>query len=278
MMDLVNSPRFADLSPKQIVPMLADEGVYIASESSIYRLLKAAGQLAHRGRQQPATHHRPAELVATGPNQVWCWDITWLPSPIRGRFFYCYSIVDLFSRKLVGVVVHDTESDRHAAELIAATCAAHGITRDQLVIHSDNGGPMKGGTMLATLLALGVAASFSRPGVSDDNPFIESHFRTMKYRPEYPSRPFASLEHARSWVVRFERWYNGRHLHSSIAFVTPEQRHRGEDIVVLERRSDVYAQARRRHPSRWARHCRSWRRVECVILNPKNRISAEVAA
>ncbi len=277
-MDIVNSPRFADLSPKQIVPMLADEGIYIASESSIYRLLRAAGQLVHRGRQKPATHHRPAELVATGPNQVWCWDITYLPSSIRGKFFYCYSILDLFSRKLVGSIVHDAESELHAAELIAVTCALNGIRRDQLVLHSDNGGAMKGATMLATLQALGVAASFSRPGVSDDNPFIESHFRTMKFRPEYPSRPFASIEHARSWVVRFTRWYNDQHLHSSIGFVTPEQRHRGADIVVLEARSDVYAQARGRHPSRWSRNCRSWKRVERVVLNPKTRNFLEVAA
>lgn len=260
------------------MPLLADEGIYVASESSIYRLLKSEGLLAHRGRQRPATHHRPAELVATRPNQVWCWDITYLPTLIRGKFFYCYAIIDLFSRKLIACVVHDTESDRHAADLIASACAANGVARDQLVIHSDNGHPMKGATMLATLQALGIAASFNRPGVSDDNPYMESHFRTMKYRPEYPSRPFATIEQARSWVARFQRWYNQQHLHSAIGFVAPEQRHCGADIVVLERRSQVYEQARCRNPARWSKACRSWKRVERVVLNPKSRDSDEVAA
>jgi transposase InsO family protein len=260
------------------VPQLADDGIFLASESTLYRLLRANGQLEHRGRARPATHRRPDELVATGPNQVWSWDITWLPSPIRGQFFYCYMIVDVFSRKIVGRAVHDTESDVHAAVLITAACAAEGVQRDQLVIHADNGGPMKGATMLATLQQLGVAASFSRPGVSDDNPYAEALFRTLKYRPEYPSRPFASIDAARAWVDRFVHWYNNQHLHSAIRFVTPEQRHRGVDVAILRARTAVYETARRRCPQRWSTKCRSWDHIGSVTLNPRGRHSSEVAA
>jgi transposase InsO family protein len=197
---LACSARFRDLSPKQIVPLLADEGTYVASESTFYRTMRDADLLASRGRAKPPTHRRPDELMATGPNQVWCWDITYLPSVVRGKFHYCYLIIDLFSRKIVGRAVHDSESAAHAAALIAAACAAEGVQRDQLTIHSDNGHPMKGATMLATLQMPGVVPSFSRPGVSDDNPFIESLNRTMKYRPEYPSQPFASLRAAEEWL------------------------------------------------------------------------------
>jgi transposase InsO family protein len=277
-LDLANSPRFRDLSPKQIVPLLADEGVFLASESTMYRLLHANGQLAHRGRARPATHHRPDELVATAPNRVWSWDITWLPSLVRGQFFFLYTIIDVFSRRIVGKAVHNTESDAHAAVLIAAACAAEGVLRDQLVIHSDNGGPMKGATMLATLQKLGVVPSFSRPGVSDDNPFIEAVFRTMKYRPEYPSRPFASIEVARAWVDRFVHWYNTEHLHSAIGFVTPDERHRGDDVEILRQRTAVYEAARQRNPARWSRRCRNWRRITTVRLNPRDRRSTEAVA
>jgi len=277
-LEIACSPRFRDLSPKQIVPTLADEAVFVASESSFYRVLREEGQMTHRGRAKPPTHRRPDELVATARNQVWCWDITYLPSLVRGKFFYCYTILDLFSRKIVGRAVHDSESEMHAAVLIAAACAAEGIARGQLVVHSDNGHPMRGATMLATMQSLGVAASFSRPGVSDDNPFIEAAFRTMKYRPDYPSMPFASVEAATAWVDRFIDWYNNRHLHSSISFVTPQQRHSGTDTPVLKARSVVYEAARRRHPNRWSGTCRSWKRVEAVRLNPRTSTSSKAVA
>jgi transposase InsO family protein len=277
-LEVVNSPEYRNVSPKQIVPHLADQGEYLASESTVYRILREEDQLAHRGRAKPPTHHRPDELVATGPNQVWCWDITYLPSIVRGKFFYCYTIMDVFSRKVVGRAVHDAESDVHAAVLVAATCAIEGVPQDQLVIHSDNGGPMKGATMLAMLQKLGVAASFSRPGVSDDNPYIESLFRVMKYRPEYPSQPFASLEAARLWVDQFFDWYNNQHLHSGIKFVTPSQRHAGQDREILERRREVYEAARARNPQRWSGKTRDWSRVEVVRLNPAHASSSSGAA
>lgn len=274
---VVNSPRFRDLSPKQIVPTLADEGVFLASESTVYRLLRQGGQLEHRGKARPVQHRRPDELVARASNQVWSWDITWLPSPIRGKYFYLYTIVDVFSRKIVGRVVHDSESDAFAAALVAAACAAEDVRRDQLVIHSDNGGPMRGATMLATLHSLGVAASFSRPAVSDDNPYSEALFRTLKYRPDFPSRPFISLEAARAWVERFAHWYNCVHLHSAIGFVTPDQRHSGADPGILAKRAAVYEAARRRNPQRWSKDTRCWDRVEIVRLNPRDGTSGAVA-
>ena len=277
-MEIACSPRFRDLSPKQIVPLLADEGTYLASESTLYRVLRAAERLARRGRTKPATHRRPDQLTATGPNQVWCWDITYLPSTVRGKFFYCYAIIDLFSRKIVGHAIHDAENATHAAALIAATCAREGVQRDQITVHSDNGHPMKGATMLATLQKLGIVPSFSRPGVSDDNPFIESLFRTMKYRPEYPSQSFDGQSAAVAWVAWFVTWYNDHHRHSAIGFVTPSSRHSGADVRILAGRAAVYAAARRRHPQRWAGPCKSFARVASVDLNPRKASAKEAAA
>jgi transposase InsO family protein len=277
-LEVVNSRQFRDRSPKQIVPQLADEGVYLASESTVYRILRDEDLLAHRGRAKPAQHKRPDELVATGPNQIWSWDITYLPTLIKGQFFYLYMVIDVFSRKIVGRAVHDIESDVHAAVLITVACAAEGIRRGQLVIHSDNGHPMKGATMLATLQSLGIMPSFSRPGVSDDNPYSEALFRTLKYCPAYPSSPFCSLQQALVWVDLFIAWYNGVHLHSAIGFVTPEQRHAGADRAILEARKRIYEAARRRHPERWSAAARSWERTEVVYLNPKKSRSEEAAA
>jgi len=251
LLKVVNQPEYRDLPPSQIVPRLADKGQYVGSESTMYRGLKKAKQLKHRGRAQPRTSRRPEAHVATGPGEVWSWDITYLKSPIRGIFFYLYLILDVWSRKIVGFEVYDRESPDLASELVRRTCMREGINAScVLVLHSDNGGPMKGTTMLATLETLGVAASFSRPRVSDDNPFSESLFRTMKYRPEYPDRPFESLEQAREWVIEFVRWYNEEHRHSSIRFVTPAQRHDGSDLAILEHRKTVYERARSQHPER----------------------------
>jgi transposase InsO family protein len=158
----------------------------------------------------------------------------------------------------------------HGARLLAETARAEGVPPDQLVLHSDNGGPMTGSTMLATLQRLGILPSFSRPGVSDDNPFSESLFRTLKYRPGYPSRPFRSLEEARSWVAGFVRWYNTQHLHSALRFVTPEDRHAGREEAILEARRQVYEAARRHRPERWSRDVRNWTPVGDVTLNPAN--------
>lgn len=264
---VVNSPAHRDLSPKQIVPKLADQGVYLASESTVYRLLAAEGQMRHREMSRPPAA-RPRERVATGPNQVWSWDITYLKSPIRGCFYYLYMVVDVWSRKIVARTVEETESTDLAARMIDAACAREGVQRHQLKLHQDNGSPMKGATLLATLQLLGVEPSYSRPRVSNDNPFSESLFRTVKYRPEYPSGPFGSLEAAREWVDWFVSWYNTQHRHSAIRFVTPAERHDGRERDLLAQRHEVYERARRRHPERWSRATRNWTPIQIVRLNP----------
>lgn len=278
MLELANLPEHRDLSPKQLVPRLADQGLYVASESSFYRVLRANGQLNHRERSKPAEHPRPRELVATKPNQVWTWDVTYLLSPLKGSFFYLHLVLDIFSRKIVGWEVHPDESAEHAGALLASTCSREGVQRDQVALHQDNGGPMKCGTFLALLQELGVAASFSRPGVSDDNPFVEALFRTLKYRPEYPDRAFATLDAARDFVRRFVHWYNTQHLHGDIRFVTPAQRHAGQDVAILERRKRVYEKARARRPERWSRATRNWSPIEKVVLNPQSATATKDAA
>jgi putative transposase len=272
---VANAPEYRDLSPHQIFPRLADEqGIYLASESTLYRVLREEGQLKHRERSRPVPASRPGEQVATGPNQVWSWDITWLPGPVRGTFFYLYLILDVWSRKIVGGVVHEEESAQLAAELFRTTCWRLGVDPGGLVLHSDNGSPMKGSTMLATLQRLGVIPSFSRPGVSDDNPFSEALFRTLKYRPQYPSLPFANLESARAWVVAFIDWYNTEHRHSAIRFVTPDQRHDGRGNAILLRRRRIYEVARQKHPERWSRQMRNWTPIATVRLNPDSKPKA----
>jgi putative transposase len=266
---IVNSPEYRDLPPKQVVPRLADAGYYCASESTIYRILRAEEQLAHRGRAKPRTVRCVDEHEATAANQVWSWDITYLLSAIRGRFFYLYLIEDVWSRRIMGFEVHEEESMDAAASLVRATCMTAGADPEGLVLHSDNGGPMRGSTMLATLQHLGIVASFSRPSVSDDNPYIESLFRTLKYRPEYPQKPFESIEQARTWVTGFVAWYNAEHRHSGIRFVTPDERHDGREHTVLANRVRVYERARSKNPNRWSRGTRNWSPTAAVFLNPK---------
>ena len=268
-LDTSNSVPFRDLSVKQIVPRLADQGVYLASESTFYRVLKEHKMLTHRQASKPAVSHRPKQHVATGACQVWSWDITYLKTSVKGLFFYLYMIVDVWSRKIIAAQVFAEESMDHSAMLLAHACMIHGVQPEQLVLHSDNGGPMKGATMLATLHNLGVIPSFSRPSVSNDNAYSESLFRTMKYRPEYPSKPFENIEQAQSWVDGFVLWYNTQHLHSSIRYVTPDDRHFGREEHILANRRKVYEKARGRNPNRWSKSVRNWKPVHRVWLNPE---------
>jgi transposase InsO family protein len=267
---VVNSPACRDLVPAQIVARLADEGRYVASESTMYRVLRAEGQLSHRERSAPRKHKAPDELVADGPCQIWSWDITYLPSSVRGRFFYLYMFVDVWSRRIMKAEVHEHESGDIAARMLADACREHGVDRDILVLHSDNGAPMKAATMLAMMRELGVLSSFSRPRVSDDNPFSEALFRTLKYVPSYPRKPFASVDAAWAWVERFVSWYNNEHHHSAIGFVTPAQRHQGDDVPVLRARRVVYEAARAAHPERWSGSTRAWDAPALVALNPNS--------
>ncbi len=256
------------MTSNQIVPDLADKGVYIASVSSFYGVLQQAGQLTRRGKAKFPVHQKPEAVVATRPNQVWSWDITYLRSTILGVFFYLYMIVDIYSRKIVGWDVFETEDSEHASGLFYKAYLREGITGDDLLLHSDNGSPMKGATMLATLQKLGVAPSFSLPGVSNDNPYSEALFKTLKYQSVYPQRPFDSVEEARLWVADFTEWYNEIHRHSEIKFVTPCQRHRGEGIDILAQRRQLYEQMKKESPARWSGDVRNWQPGEEVSLNP----------
>lgn len=278
-LEVCNQPEYASLPPSQIVPKLADQGIYLASESSMYRILKAEGQLNTRGRARkrrpgggPRTHQ------AQGPNQVWMWDITFLPSPVRGQFYYLYLVEDLYSRKIVSWEVHERESGDLAGELIQKALWRENCHTRRPVLHSDNGSAMKSQTMRVKLQDLGVAPTYSRPGVSDDNAFVESVFRTLKYSPKWPPRGFHSLEEARQWVQRFVTWYNEQHQHSKIRFVTPTQRHRGEDQAILAQRHKVYTEAKAKHPERWTGKTRDWTHIGTVFLNPVNLTDSERSA
>ena len=268
-LQVVNSPNYRDLAPSQIVPKLADKEEYIGSESTIYRILHEEKMIQHRSAVRPKTHKKPFELSATEPNQLWSWDITYLKSPIRGQYFYLYFFMDVFSRKIVGYNVFLEQSAELASQVVSKAYQTEGVTKQQVTLHSDNGGPMKGSMMLATLEALGVAASFSRPSVSNDNPFSEALFKTCKYRPDYPDKPFESQEAALAWVIAFVHWYNNVHQHSGISFVTPNERHEGNDKAILHQRKQVYELARQKNPNRWSKQTRNWDRVDEVYLNKK---------
>lgn len=264
-----SSPEYRDLSPWQMVARLADTGRYLGSESSFYRVLKQNDLLSHRHNSKPRVHCRPKDLAARSPNQVWSWDITYLNSPIRGAYYYLYLVEDIFSRMIVGWTIEEVESADHAGQLIDRICHGQGIAKGQLTLHSDNGGPMTGATMVATLERLGVIPSLSRPAVSDDNPYSESLFKTLKYRPAYPDSAFSSIDEARAWVNHFVLWYNTEHLHSAIRFVTPSSRHLGKDPAILAKRSVVYEKAKGLNPHRWSGKTRNWTPITEVLLNPK---------
>ena len=262
------SAAYVNLSPHQIVPKLADEGIYIASESTFYRVLKAESLNAHRGLSKPRLVERPKAYEATRPNQIYSWDITYLQSCVRGQFYYLYLFLDIFSKKIVGWDIHATQEADLSSMLLEDICKLEKINKFQIVLHSDNGGPMKAATMLATMQKLGVMPSFSRPSVSNDNPFSESMFKTLKYCPIFPSKPFENIEAAIAWMNKFVKWYNTEHLHSGINFVTPQSKHQGCDIEILKNRNEIYKNAQAKNPNRWSGETRNWDAVTSVKLNP----------
>lgn len=272
LLSVANEARFAAMPPARIVPMLADEGRYLASESTFSRVLRENKQTTHRGRAKVPRAARPATThIATAAQQVWCWDMTYLPATVKGRWFYLYLILDLYSRKVVGWEVESTDHADHAADLVQRTALAEGIATilNTLVLHGDNGATLKATTVLAMLHWLGVKPSYSRPRVSNDNAYAESLFRTAKYRPEFPSQGFADLAEAKAWAAAFVAWYNHDHRHSGIGYVSPAQRHAGEDVAILAARHAVYTKARENNPARWSGATRNWMPAGPVTLNPE---------
>ena len=229
--------------------------------------------MIHRGLSKPPVKRPISTHVATGPNQVWMWDITYLNGPIKGLHYYLYLITDLFSRKIVGWEVWEKESAAHASELIKRATMLEKVATNKniLVLHSDNGSPMKGATMLETLYRLGIVPSNSRPRVSNDNPYAESIFKTLKYRPNFQPKGFGTLTEARRWVQYFVDWYNNEHKHSGLNFISPIERHKGLDKEIFNKRIEVYEAAKNKHPERWTKDIRNWSLEDKVFLNPERK-------
>jgi len=269
LIETINNARFADLHPAQIVAILAEEKDYVGSESTIYRIMRQEGLLNHRGRsRQPSKKKEVPVLEATGIHQVLAWDITLLPGPAKGQFYYLYMVMDVWSRRIIGVEVHGQENGHLAQAFFDRVSRDEGIRKGMAtVLHSDNGAPMRSFTLAAKLAELGVTRSFSRPGVSNDNAFAESLFRTMKYHQSYPRRRFRDLISVRTWVDGFVDWYNNEHRHSGIKYVTPNQRHYGQAEEICLRRQQTYEKAREKNPQRWSRHPRDWSQSKTVQIN-----------
>ena len=274
---VVNLPQYADLPPSQIVPHLADRGLYLASESTIYRILREEQMQNHRGRSKsPEKSKAPTTHIAKSANEVWTWDITYLNTSVRGLYYKLYMIIDIFSRKIVGWEVWENETGEHACELVEKAVLSEKTKGMPLVLHSDNGSPMKASNLKAKLEMLGIMASYSRPRVSNDNPYSEALFRTCKYRPDYPYEGFKTMDEARKWVMKFVEWYNNRHYHSGLNFITPNTRHNGTAEQIMEKRKSVYNTARELHPERWAREIRNWELEETVALNPTDEVEKKL--
>lgn len=276
-LNILNRPEFADLPPSQIVPVLADRGIYIASESTFYRILRKEKMQNHRRYTRPPEKVRiPTTHIASGPNQVWTWDITWLNTYTKGIYFKLYTIIDIFSRKIVAWEVWPEETGELASELVERALLKENVKGKPLVLHSDNGAPMKSYTLKSKLEGLGILSSYSRPRVSNDNPYSKAHFKTLKYRQGYPQDGFKTIDVAREWVYSFVEWYNNKHYHSGLNFLTPNSRHNGEAEEIMNNRIKVYEAARTLNPQRFKKGIRNFKVVEKVALNPTDEIKENI--
>jgi putative transposase len=249
---VLNSEPFQDSAPREVYAALLDQGQYLCSWSTMYRILKERDLVCERRNQLRHPTYTKPELLATGPNQLWSWDITKLRGPAKWTYFYLYTILDVFSRYVVGWLIAERESASQAEHLIGETCAKQGIEPDQLTLHADRGSAMISKTVALLLADLGVTKTHSRPHVSNDNPYSESQFKTMKYRPGYPDR-FGSIQDARAWARPFFHWYNHQHYHTGLALLTPATVHYGQAQAVLERRQETLQAAYAAHPERFVR-------------------------
>lgn len=264
----LHSARFADMAPEQVYATLLDEATYLCSIRTMYRILKREGESRERRSQREHPVYTKPELLATRPNEVWSWDITKLKGPAKWTYFHLYVVIDIFSRYVVGWMVAERETASLAKRLLSDTYDKQQVEEGQLTIHADRGVSMSSKQVAHLLVDLGVTKTHSRPYTSNDNPFSESHFKTMKYRPCFPER-FESLEHAREFCRVFFAWYNGVHKHSGIGLVTPEQMHHGEAAALVEQRQQVLTAAYLAHPERFVGGApRPPRLPEAVWINP----------
>ena len=253
MLSTLHEEEHADLAPAAVFAKMLDErGEYLCSARTMYRILAAAGEVHERRNQLVHPEYKKPELLATGPNQVWSWDITKLLGPVKWTYFYLYVVLDIFSRYVVGWMVAERETAAHAQRLIIETCAKHGIAPGSLTLHQDRGAPMRAKTFAQTLADLGLTKTHSRPHVSDDNPFSEAQFKTLKYRPGFPGR-FNGLPHTLTWCRDFFPWYNDEHRHEALNFLTPADVHFGRAAAVLAHRQRVLDVAYAAHPERFVR-------------------------
>jgi len=267
-LDHLHSERFSDKAPAEVYGTLIDEGVYLCSIRTMHRILAENGELKERRNQLRHPQYKKPELLATGPNQVWTWDITKLLGPTKWTYFHLYVILDIFSRYVVGWMVAPRETAELAKRLIADTCQKQGIVAGTLTIHADRGTSMTSKPVALLMADLGVTKTHSRPHVSDDNPYSESQFKTLKYRPEFPER-FGSIEDSRAFGQTFFTWYNQEHHHSGIALLTPEMLHYGIAGEVIEQRQQVLDAAYARNPERFT-HARPMHppKPTAVWINP----------
>lgn len=262
-LETLNSERFRDMAPAEVYTVLLDEGRYLCSERTMYRILDRQDQTTER-RQAPTRHSVRPELLAVQPNQLWSWDITKLKGPKKWTYYYLYKIMDVFSRYVVGWMVSYRELGEDAAGLISDTCLKQEITPEQLTLHADNGSSMTSKTVGMLLTDLGVTKTHSRPHVSNDNPYSESAFKTLKYRPDFPER-FITIEDARSFCREFFQWYNHEHRHSGIAMLTPENVHYKHYPEVLQQRGATLALAHERHPERFVKGTPIVKQIETAV-------------
>ena len=266
----LNSERFMDLSPRQVYAKLLDEGVHLCHWRTMYRILADHGEVRERRAIRVHRVYRKPELLATAPNEVWSWDITKLRGPATWTGYALYTVLDIFSRYVVGWRIETVESGDFAAELVAESCRKQGIAPCQLILHADNGAPMTSKPLAALLSTLGITRSHNRPHTSNDNPFSEAHFKTMKYRPNYPDR-FASIEDARSWARKFFQWYNHQHYHSGLNLLTPVSVHYGLADSVCQQRQQVMEIAHARHPERFSKGMPTVKGAPAAVyINPPN--------
>ena len=251
--ETLNSERFQDQSPREVYSILLEEGRYLCHWRSMYRILNEHDEVHERRNQRRRPAYIRPELLATQPNSVWSWDISAMRGPAKWQHFWLYVIIDIFSRHIVGWLIADEISTELAEQLVNTACANQHIQRHQLTLHADNGGPMKAKSMAQLMIDLGIIKSHSRPHVSDDNPFSEAQFKTMKYRSDYPDR-FESIDLARTWMREFVDWYNNHHHHTALALLTPATLHSGQTLLVLAHRQATLDAAFAHHPQRFIRH------------------------